>query len=960
MLLLLALYTLAGFVVAPPLLRWEIVRLGQRTFQRPVALDTVRVNPYALSVELRGFRLTEADGSALLGFERLYVRLAPSGLLHWALGFGEIRLEGLKGAFIRYGAADTNVGRMIQAAARGGGAAEPEAKDQGLPRLLVHHLAVVDAAADFTDQVPATPFKTTVGPVSVEFNDLSTLPERQGQQHIQVRLEGGATLDWTGKSGLNPIVSAGHVAARGPYLPLLARYFGDALHVAVPTGTVAADLDYQVSRRPDGDYALAVNRLSLAVRDLAVHETGAAAPFLSVPDLRLSGGRLAWPERRAGADSLTVDGLALALRRRADGRFAPLPWLADAAAPVADATSAADAGPPWSATLDKVEIRKAKATVEDQALQEPARLEVTPIDLTLESLSNQAGALFPVTLAAGLSTGGQIKAQGEVSVLPALQLRAKVTVSDLRLAAAQPYVREWARVDITDGLLDGESDVTLKPADGLTIAGKGEVRALAVAERGGDTPVVSWDRLGIDQYEYRQSANDLRISQITVASPYLRLQVAANQSTNFSHLSVTREKAPAPASPPAAPPVVSVGRVLITAGKADYGDASLPLPFSAHITNLQGEVAALTSAPTSSTRLALRGQVGDFGEVTINGHLIPFDPGRATNVTMVFRNVEFPGLSPYTVKFAGRRVAQGRLDVDLRYVIDGGKLNGANRAVIRDIKLGEKVAVPGALDLPLDLAIALLKDEEGRIHVDLPVSGDLKDPRFDIGSVISRAFGTLVTNLVTAPFRALAALFDGADADKLEHIDFAPGRADLAPPEREKILHLAQALAARPQLALVVPGVTAPEVDKPQLRLDALDARLAHDLADHYTLEGQRALLETLFAQRIGPDQLPPLRLSFAPAPGETAAKAPAAPVVDEPSYVAALRERVAATEPVDERTLSNLAQARAAAVAGALAKLAPALDARRVRLQRATVARATDEGLVPLKLDAASAGDGD
>ncbi|MEE3627719.1 DUF748 domain-containing protein [Nitrospirillum sp. BR 11752] len=764
-------YTAAGFLVAPLLIRRQVVDLGQATFQRPPTLDGVSVNPYALSVELRGFRLTEADGGPLLGFDRLYVRLAPAGLLRWAWGIADIQVQGLRATLVRYGETDTNIGRLIQAAARDDGPANGPAKadgqsgDQsgGLPRLLIRHVTIVDAAADLTDQVPGTPFKTKVGPVSMEFNDLSTLPERQGRQHVQVGLEGGATLEWTGTSSLNPIVSAGHVAARGPYIPLLARYFGDALPVKVPTGTVAADLDYQLSRGKGAGYALAIDHLSLAVRGLTVHEAGVKTPFLTLPELHLAGGRLTWPAKTVGADTLTVDGLSLDVRRGEDGRLGPMPWSPGNAGPDPDTQQAPPAAgtAPWSAVLGKVLLRKAKIQVEDRATREPARLELTPIDLTVEGVSSQAGASFPFTLAAALSAGGQIKAAGKVTALPTLGLEAKLAASDLPVAAAQPYVHDWARVDIRDGRLAADGDLTYSAADGLALAGKGDVLALAVAEQGGDTPLVSWDSLGVDHYEYRQSANDLRISQITVAAPYVRLQVAANQTTNFNHLMVVRAAPTALASAPASPPVVSVGRVVVTGGKADYGDASLPLPFSAHITNLQGEVAALTTAATSSSRLALRGQVGDFGQVTVQGRLVPFDPGRNTHVNLLFRNVEFPELSPYTVKFAGRRIAQGRLDVDLHYEVDGGRLNGTNRVVIRDIKLGDRVDVPGALDLPLDLAIALLKDDEGKINVDLPVSGNINDPRFDIGSVIRAAAADLLTNLVTAPFRALAALFDG-------------------------------------------------------------------------------------------------------------------------------------------------------------------------------------------------------
>ncbi len=972
-------YTLAGYFIVPPILRREIVSSLQKTIERPVALDDLRIDPLALSADLRGFHVAETDGSPLVGFDRLYIRFGLGSLLHWAWSFDEIRLEGVKGNIIRYGETDTNIGRLIGPTGKSSGPARPET-DRRLIRLVIRRLKILNATADFTDRVPASPFKTTVGPVNVAVDRFSTLPQRTGEQHIQVEMEGGATLEWTSEFGLNPLVSAGHVQAKGLYVPLLTRYFGDAIKLAAPTGSVNAELDYRLQELPDGVLGLAVEHAGLTLSDLTLREQDAAAAFLTLPELRLAGGHLAWPERTAGADTLTISGVDLALRRQEDGRLGPAPWLA---APRQTVPPAQEPPPPpsaaaadWSVALGKFEVKNARARFDDRAIGEPGKIEIAPFDLAVDTLSNQSGAVFPFSLATGVAPGGLVKMQGSFSILPSVRLDAKLIASDLHLAAAQAYLHELARLAIDDGRFDGETDVKMQEPEGLTVAGHGEIRTLKLKDEVENTPVVSWDRLGIDRYEYRQAANELQISQVTVGGAYLRFFVAADQSTNFSHIMVGRNKAgtasrptarpaaqrtgraerPVPASGEAAgaaPPMkVSVGKIVIARGAADYGDTSLPLPFAAHITDLQGEVAPLASAAASPTRVALRGQVGEFGQVKIDGRLTPFDPGKSTKIDVLFRNVEFPGLSPYTVKFAGRRIAKGRLDVDLQYAIDEGKLNGANRVVVRDIELGEKLDVPGALDLPLELAIALLKDQDGKIDIDLPVSGNLGDPQFDIGSVVTKAIFNLLTNLITSPFRALAGLLGGGD-DTLDHIDFAPGRAGLDPPEKEKILHLAQALEMRPQLSLVVPGVVDPQADRATLQLDALDARMARELGDRNTVKRQRQLLEQLFAERIGKDQLGPAMQPFTrPQEGQPGA------AFDESAYVAALRERVAKTEPVDEASLAGLAQARAEAVAGAL-KQVPGLDPQRVSLRGSTTAQAGDDGAIPLKLDAASASGG-
>ena len=87
--------------------------------------------------------------------------------------------------------------------------------------------------------------------------------------------------------------------------------------------------------------------------------------------------------------------------------------------------------------------------------------------------------------------------------------------------------------------------------------------------------------------------------------------------------------------------------------------------------------------------------------------------------------------------------------------------------MLNQVELGEKVESPDALDLPLELAIAILKDSKGVIDIGLPVSGDLDDPQFDYGAVIGKAVGNLLGGIVTAPFRALGALFGGSGDKQL-------------------------------------------------------------------------------------------------------------------------------------------------------------------------------------------------
>ena len=246
----------------------------------------------------------------------------------------------------------------------------------------------------------------------------------------------------------------------------------------------------------------------------------------------------------------------------------------------------------------------------------------------------------------------------------------------------------------------------------------------------------------------------------------------------------------------------------------------------------------------------------------MRGALNPFSPLANTNLNVVFRNVDMVPASPYAMKFAGYRIAEGKISLDLRYRVRDRKLEGDNKIVIDKLTLGERVDSPDALKLPLELAIAVLKDADGRIELGLPVTGDLSDPQFSYAAVLWKAFSNVLTSVVTAPFRALAGLFGGS-GEKLQAIEFDPGSDRLLPPEREKLLQVAQLLARRGQLRLSVPGQFSEAADGAALRARSVRVEIARraglsleadeapgplDLTDAKV----RGAVRELFTQRFG------------------------------------------------------------------------------------------------------------
>ena len=332
---------------------------------------------------------------------------------------------------------------------------------------------------------------------------------------------------------------------------------------------------------------------------------------------------------------------------------------------------------------------------------------------------------------------------------------------------------------------------------------------------------------------------------------------------------------------------------------------------------MNGELTTIATNSDEPSRIELQGRVDEFGQVRVTGTVTPLDPPADTDLRVVFENVDMPKLSAYSVPFAGREIASGRLDLDLGYQISDGALEGENRIVLRDFELGDKVDHPGALSLPLGLAVALLKDPDGRINLDVPVRGDVNDPEFRYGGVVVKAVLNLITRIVTSPFALLANLV-GAEADELEFVTFAAGSGELSPPELEKAAKIAAALALRPQLVLQMAGTFDPISDSAVLKAAKVDQRIdervagAEDSEETMFAERRQAAIEALVAESTSITD-PSLVIDELRA-AHTRAESDNAPgQFDALAYTESLRDRLIDAEPMENSELIALGESRAA-----------------------------------------------
>jgi len=736
-------------------------------------------------------------------------------------------------------------------------------------------------------------------------------------------------------------------------------YVDDTVRPAFKASTDNARLKLQLQMEPaDSGLKLNIADASFSLDKVAV-SNGVKLARIGFDDaaLDLAG-------RKISLGRLYADGGQLDLSRDAKGEFVFLSHLPTAGSAAAKAPApAAPAAAPWTANARSVELSKFGALYADAS-----GIKVNLQDFKLRVADASTDLKKPLAFEGGVSLreGGQLNAKGKV--VPATgAVDTDLKLSKLALAPVQPLLGKYVKLKIADGgvfaqgrLRTGKGGSKTDPS--LRYDGSFEVASLALNEEDNDR-FAQWKSVRADKLALSLSPNLLDVAELRVVEPNAILIIENDRSFNAQRLLVkqadqaqqaaaTPAPAPAPAAPvaaasaPAADPFpVRVRRVRFEKAKLDFTDLSLRPQFSAKIYELNGVITSLSSKRDARSQIELDGRVDDYGLARVRGQLNPFVPADNTDVNVVFKNVDMVSASPYSMKFAGYKIAQGKISLDLEYKVHNNQLDGNNKIVLDNLTLGERIDSPDALHLPLELALAILKDSDGRIDLGVPVSGNLNDPQFSYGSVVWKAVGNILTKVVTSPFRALGSLF-GISGDKLEAVDFDPGSDAVLPPEREKLKQVAQIMAKKPELKLSVPGLYDEAADGAALRQQALrravvtkaGIKLAADEQPGPLDIGQRSVrgaIRDLYAERFGAVDLDKEKKAAESAAGSEAGgdaqkKLPMLQrlgklvqgepqVADASAFYGKLQERLEKNQPLPADALPQLGARRATAVVALL-----------------------------------------
>lgn len=878
-----AVFTLAGLKLttaeaAVPLADLETFRIDQTRID--LAAQSIDIP----TIELRKGKINLAiDPSGILNWQTLAKPVpapapAPSTTTSpdpskptepWTVKLGQLNLDELAIDFadarprVEARGGIGNIGLTLRAEASAGGTAEPvvhvgdlalrlqqiQLNQAKTPLLALDELRLEELSLDLPTQTLRAPrLLLGTGHVSAQLDEtgrlnwLSLLPPQPTTNEPKAA---PAAADAANAAPTKPW----HLAVDQFKLGELALDVTDDSHKAPLKASLGAlSLGFKVDAVAGSDAPQAIiSNIDASLDRLAVIETQTETSLLKWDSLRLEQGQVDLAKQAASIRRLVLKGGGTAIAREANGAIYPLSLFESDSSPQpqipatpkkSGAVKSTTAEKSWLFNLGEMAIHDFGLGVKDKSPVGTLAYNLDAINASVKNVSNAGKTPLNFKLGTTIRQGGALSLAGTAAPTGE-HAKTQITLDRFSLVQLQPYLSEFAALKLQSANLSTHLAVDFQqatPTPKIRVTGDANLANLDLPQSRDGNKFLAWGDLNTHGIDFSLTPDKLTIKELKLVEPDSVIAIHQDKSSNISDIIRPRKAAAPPSaqashgsgkSQPAFP--VSIGRIVVEKGKVDFSDASLVLPFATRVHDFGGSIAGFALTPQSRMTLQLAGKVDEFGETRVDGSLSPLDIKQFSDINVIFRNVTMSSLSPYSATFAGRRIESGKLDLDLQYRIENHQLKSQNKITLEQFRLGEQVESPNATSLPLDLAIALLTDAEGKIQASVPVEGTLDDPKFAYGTVVWDAFTTLIKNAATAPFKALVSLVGSGDGDP-GTVAFDAGRSEIPPPEREKLQKLAASLASKGQLKLTIHGGIDAKADAAALKVLAVRRLVANQL----------------------------------------------------------------------------------------------------------------------------------
>jgi hypothetical protein len=882
----------------PELIRRQAVTRIPRITGRATSIGDIDLNLFTGRLVIKNFRLAERDPrQAFMEFERLEARWSWPSLLGAHIRLKDVRLVAPTVQLARTGPTEFNFSDLLGLIPP----ADPKAKPSRW-KFTMERLALVLGNIVLRDDAVSPPAKWRIQGLTIEAGDLTTRAgERAGHLAIQSKV-GDSPFELSsneirlapGAVSLGLSIKDFDLTQILPYVPPTA-----------PAGPYAGRLGFNIRisfERGNEGVTRAVVTGELGLDALKLIRRDGPAPFMTVPRLRVKIKEADLLSRLIVISAVEIEGLQAQVLRDKNGVIdlvqaftgQPAPPAKPAARPPAApppapakpaATSPvveAQPGPPFKFLLERLALTNGTASFVDESVSPRTTLTLADLSLTLESLAWPAVGPARVTAGMKLPGGGRLEITNGSLIPQPLDFTWTMKMRDAPIEPYQAYIPVPGRFS---GRYNGDSKNRVAFKDGkniLTSTGTSWAEKFEARLPGAERPSLRIERMelvGID-LDWPKHATVAKVG-------FRRLRAEIERGTDRS-LDIVKvfggpappagdaasatppPTRPTPAPPPASKPkglletmAIQFGEVRLEDGSVRFLDRSTDPAFSEDLSKMDLLVTGLGNKPDQRAKLVFTSVVGGEGGLDIRGDIGAVGAPLYLDLVGEIRDLKLPVVNPYSDQMTAWLIQQGNLKYKFNLKVENDQIVAMNEVLVEKLRVAKSSRpddeAKKRLGLPLGLIVALIKDGNGNIVVNIPVTGSLKDPKFDWSETIWSAVKNVLKNVLASPFRAIGNLFSSEEKmeePKVNPVTFPAGSAVLGPGMGQHLLRVADFMRQTPYVSLTLTPVIAPG-DLDVLKAEAVAAKV-QQFAKERGIAEQVMAIRGYFAVRLPSEKLPP------------------------------------------------------------------------------------------------------
>ena len=737
----------------------------------------------------------------------------------------------------------------------------PKKVEESAPLSLdVDEIQLSGGKVTFSDLSRSKPFKTIFDPIEFKVDHFSNGKDKKTAYALSIKTEAKESINLEGDLLMDPLGAEGTLEIKSVPLKKYAPYYRDNLLFDVEDGRLDVSIRYRYAKG-EKEPEISLPGVSVVLSALRCKKADEKEDFLKIPTFSIKETELNMTKKEMKIGVFSTQKGELLIKRLPNGDVNVLKLIAPS--PVPNQTTAKQPSPeqrpktpekPWLLSLRNLNVDNYSVRVEDQTNSEPVTTAVKNLKVKVENFSTAKNSKGRLALSLLLNEKGTISTTGTIGIEP-MVADLKMDLKGIEIPPFQPYFSDKVNISVVGGAISTVGDLSFASTENkeMKVSYKGEAALtnFSTVDKVSGEDLLKFESLSFSDLNFGYVPLSVDIKGISLTNFYVRVSVDPQGKVNLQEIMKTEEPKQAPPPPPApqgkgepapkAPPMnIKFGQITLQGGRIDVSDKSVKPEFSMNLSEMGGRVSGLSAEANTTADVELRGKLNEYTPLEVVGKINPLRDDLFVDLKARIKDLDLSPATPYSEKYVGYTIEKGKLSFDLSYLIAKRKLDSKNNIFIDQFTFGDKVESPKATKLPVKLAVALLKDRNGEIKLDLPVTGSLDDPKFSVWGVILKVLMNLITKAATSPFSLLGAALGGGE--ELSYIEFDYGRTTITEPNMKKIETVARALRDRPALKMDIEGHVDLERDREGLKQYLFDRKLQVQKLNEMVKKGQPAI----------------------------------------------------------------------------------------------------------------------